>query len=616
MTAVSVTAARRAKAQARELRLNLYVADMNVAYQAVVDNNLGLASELIRKYLPKAQRAQDGAVNQAAGDQTEDLRGWEWRYLWGRCQGDSLWTFRGHTNFCSCAVFSPDGKTLVTASFDQTVRIWDVAKKTSVQRLTGFAGPIQRNSVTWSPDGAMLAVADGADIHLFETTRWTKIRALANPASSGRLFSVPIAFSPDGRNLACNADGELRQWDTTTWEQRNDQLPPRVGEFGCLLAYSADGRHFATATSEGILVGDTSSDNPGSSFFRPLLWPASVVFSPDAKSVAAVGIEGAAVVWDADDGREIGRLGADPMLALAVAFSPDGRRLVTGGADQVIRLWEIEQGRLVASWKGHHNEIWALAFSPDGQTLASSSKDGTARVWTVKSEITAGGLLAGGKPLHFSADGKTLALLSTNSTVDYWNVRSGSLVRSLTIPEGLGQIDRRVAVSTSPDGQLLAVVGTNGIARAWDLSSQELIAEAMLDPPPRWPWAAFSPDNHLLAISCGPRNSGGGGWTVIWDFRTGLRRKLPGEDVYGPTFSPGAESWRRAPAATCNFGLFRISNLWPASKHINGTSVHWPSRAMTGRCWPPRDGKTVYASGTWPPVSCGLSCPDTKVALD
>jgi WD40 repeat protein len=128
-----------------------------------------------------------------------------------------------------------------------------------------------------------------------------------------------------------------------------------------------------------------------------------------------------------------------------------------------------------------------------------------------------------------------LALLSTNSSVEYWDVRSGNLVSSFSIPHAVGQLD---SVGVSPDGRLLAFVGTNGFARVWDRDSGERIAELVLDPPPKWPWLNFSPDNRLVAISCRPRDGGGGGWTVVWDFRLGVRRALPKEDVYRALFSP------------------------------------------------------------------------------
>lgn len=537
VTVVSLTAARRIAAEARRteqnaraLRLNLYVADMNVAHQAVLDNNFALARQLISKYLPEPQGTQDGTMMPAPAARQQDLRGWEWRYLWGLCRDDSLVTLRGHSNAVTCAAYSPDGKTLVTASFDRTVRVWDVATRRALRCLAGFANQLQRNSVVLSPDGKSLAVADGTDIHIFETTSWSRVRTLNNRTPPGFVTSLPIAFSPDGKILSCNADTEIRHWETTSWERLPSQPTNLVGEFTRLLAYSSDGRHFATSKDAGIVIWDACASPPSQRFLGRLYWPTSVAFSPDGQLVAAVGQADYAVVWDVEEGKEIWRLPTGPKLASAVAFSPDGRRLVTGG--EMTRIWEMDGGRLMATLKGGQDV--ALSFSPDGRTLLSACNDGTARLWSALPDKEQGSLLTAGRPLCFSADSRVLAVLSTNNSVDYWDVRSSRMLTSFKLPVNVGQRD---TVAASPDGELVAQVCTDGIVRIWQRDTGAQVADLMLQPAPKWPWLQFSPDSRLVAVSCDTSFRGGGGWTVVWDFHRGQRRSLPRADVYRPSFS-------------------------------------------------------------------------------
>jgi len=75
-------------------RRNGYAAEINVAFQALAENNLGRARDLLGRQRPKAGQ--------------EDLRGFEWRYLWQLCQGDELETF--HDDRASGAAFSPRWK--------------------------------------------------------------------------------------------------------------------------------------------------------------------------------------------------------------------------------------------------------------------------------------------------------------------------------------------------------------------------------------------------------------------------------------------------------------------------------------------------------------------------
>ncbi|HEY5911146.1 MAG TPA: protein kinase [Verrucomicrobiae bacterium] len=535
VTAVSLTAARRIAQHARELRLNLYVADMNVAYQAIRDNNLGMARQLLDNYRPQGQKKPGKSQDRPVTVPEEDLRGWEWRYLWSLCRGDSIATLRGHSGAVTCAVLAPDGKVLVTGSFDQSVRIWDVATRRSMRTLTGFARPLQRNSVALSPDGNWLAVADSIEIHVFETATWKKVRTLPNPALPGYVESLPIAFSPDGKTLSCNAETEIRRWNTTSWEPLASWPTNLADEFGLVLAYSPDGRHFATAKHEGIAIWDTFSNPPRQRLLGPLHWPFIVTFSPDGRKVAAGGGGEEAIVWDVAEGKEMARLalGGTATLAYRMAWSPDGTRLAVGGGDPAIALWDVEQRKLAAVLKGAYGG-GCLAFSLDGQTLVSGCGDGTVRLFSALPEAMPVSALTSGCLLCFSADGSKLAVLGTNCCVEYWDVRSRQMVASFRIPGGIHERD---CVTASPDGTMVALVCIDGMARVWDVGSGQQIAMLPLDPPPKLPLSAFSPDSRRLVICCNTRTRGGGGWTLMWDFRRGEVRKLPGADIYRPSFS-------------------------------------------------------------------------------
>jgi WD40 repeat protein len=128
---------------------------MNVVHDALEDNNLWLGAQLVRKHFPNPGE--------------EDLRGFEWRYLWQCWQGDDFFNFpEEQDQIATCAVFSPNGRFLATAGFDKTVRILDLGSHKVLATLDGFPNIISRNSVAFSPDGALLAVADGQNITFAE----------------------------------------------------------------------------------------------------------------------------------------------------------------------------------------------------------------------------------------------------------------------------------------------------------------------------------------------------------------------------------------------------------------------------------------------------------------
>src|SRR5262249_23045495 len=129
-----------AKAQEQTARRYLYAAHMTLAGQARERRQIGRVLELLEGHRPQ-------------GDQ-EDLRGFEWYYLWGLCHRGHRSTWRQGAEVTSVA-FSPDGKTLASANSDGTVVLSDTATGQVQATLRGHSALVQ--SVAFSPDSKTLA---------------------------------------------------------------------------------------------------------------------------------------------------------------------------------------------------------------------------------------------------------------------------------------------------------------------------------------------------------------------------------------------------------------------------------------------------------------------------
>ncbi|MEH2198225.1 WD40 repeat domain-containing protein, partial [Nostoc sp.] len=129
--------------------------------------------------------------------------------LWDVSTGKAIKTLTGHSSSVNSVVFSPDGKTLASGSYDKTIKLWDVSTGKAIKTLTGHSGLVY--SVVFNPDGKTLASgSDDKTIKLWDVSTGKAIKTLTGHSSW--VFSV--VFSPDGKTLASGSDDKtVILWD-------------------------------------------------------------------------------------------------------------------------------------------------------------------------------------------------------------------------------------------------------------------------------------------------------------------------------------------------------------------------------------------------------------------
>jgi WD40 repeat protein len=270
--------------------------------------------------------------------------------LWDAATGAETRKLVGHERDVSSVTFTADGRSLLSAGVDQTVRLWD---PTTGKELRQFPG----EATILSPDGGLLATADGKAVRVWDPTSGKELRQW--PAAAGTRL---LSFSPDGRALfTWGEDKVVRRWDPGTGREV---------------------RHFA-----GHHFREDSRDR--------VYW---VAVSPDVRLVAFGGQVNTIALYDTATGEEVRRLTGSPGAVAALAFSPDSRTLGSGDwTGGTVRLWEVASGGLYRELPGHRGRTLGLAFSPDGTRLVTANEDTTALVWDL-----AGGS-AGSAPAPLSA---------------------------------------------------------------------------------------------------------------------------------------------------------------------------------------------------------------------
>jgi WD40 repeat protein len=294
---------------------------------------------------------------------------------------------KGHSGWVTGLAFTADGKRLVSGSWDQTVKTWDVPTGTEVNSVGGTVKEVQ--ALAFSRDGRWLAAENSRDnVTLWDAITGQQVRTLPTDkhlTGMGGNWVYSIAFSPDGSLLASAIDDKtVRLWDVKTGQKVRDLTTHRRPVI--YAAFSPDGRWFATGDDEksiGIWNVSTGVEVLRLTGHKKLIY--AVAFSPNGKWLASASAEKTIKIWDVELGREINTLTGHNDLVTSLAFSPDGRWLASGSWDKTVKIWDAETGREVQTLDGHHtHSIYTVVFDSRGRWIASGSEDGTISLWRWK----------------------------------------------------------------------------------------------------------------------------------------------------------------------------------------------------------------------------------------
>jgi WD40 repeat protein len=553
------------------LQRYLYAADMTVAQQALDAGNLARAAALLEAHRPRLGE--------------EDLRGFEWRYLWRLCQGDERATLRPNAGIVFSVAFSPDGQILAAGCFDSTVRLWDRASRTEVAALRGHR--VRIDSVAFSADGKTLASRgfDGT-VKLWNVTSRREVATLVAPTAP---CQGAVVFSPDGKTLAAAAEGRpVTLWDVAS-RKRTGTLDTQKA-WVLSLAFSPDGKLVATGTGHGtVRLWNAVSRQQVLTVPGRMGVITSLSFSPDSRTLAiATTVPGGAIepdllrLYDVVGRRESASLRGRGAGGLCVTFSPDGRRLASATDDGTVNLWDVATMQKLAALRGHAAQVGCIAFSPDGETLASASADGTVKLWRPTRKPVRGvlrGRFGEVWSVGFSPDSATLATGTERGPVILWDTATEHRIATLT-----GHRGGVSSTAFSPDGKLLATAGYDGTARLWSTATKQVVG-TLRGRTGALNSVAFSPDGRSLAT--------GSTAVKLWDLARGrARQSFNGELDWLLTvaFSPDGR-------LLASVGDTRDATLREAASGRKMATLPGASDLLLCDAFSP-DGRTL-AAGSW-----------------
>jgi WD40 repeat protein len=428
--------------------------------------------------------------------------------IWDLATGQLVHSLKHQHAGVTGVAYSPNGQRLLTSGWwDGTVRVWDRGSDKPHLILREHAAPV--NGAVFSPDGKRLASASNDQTAvIWDTNTGRRLQTFTGHVGPVR----GVAFSRDGKRLAtAGEDRTARVWDAATGRELTVCRGP--GKAVTCVAFSPDGSLLATGSDdEMVALWDPAAGKMVRSV-KVFGRMTDLAFSPDGKWLAVAG-NGNPLLLDTATAKPVHVLG-HTRPAAGVAFSPDGRRLATaGGIACCVRLWDTATGKEVLPHVGHRGPVLRLALSPDSRHLVSGSDDQTVRLWdtdTGREERALRASLGGGAVIGvgFSPDGRAVTAAQPDGvpSIRSWSVRDGSELPAPNVQGGI------VDVCYHPSGRFLAG-GVERMVQVWDVANWQLV-RTLGGHRSNVSRVAYSPDGRRLA-------SGDVSGTIkLWDAVTG-----------------------------------------------------------------------------------------------
>lgn len=402
---------------------------------------------------------------------------------------------RGHKQQINRISWSRSGRQLVSASFDRTVKLWDVPSAQLVHSFDDHAAQVTaaqflRNdrelvSVGWdysfrrfdiatrqqtyfgrghtkraewcdlNPQGDLLAtVGEDGFVRLWDLKHPDPtIVERKHPARSLEDPFPQLVWKHDGKQLAASNNSQTSIW-------RVEQVEPHVNEVGALPQWSAGDEYFCVWRGDTLEVRDLRGQEPMRTFKSPEqgfgIWH-SAWSNRGATLLVHVGSR--LFRWDVAGGKPQQLVGGLNDVR-AVAWSPDDQRVLSTGTDGLVRVFSTADGQELSSFKPHQlSYAISVAWSPNGTQYITCSPDRTAGVWDAATNAKVLTLAEHSFTVHhaqWSPDGKRIATAGGDSTVRIWDAATGEQTLILRHP------DQVLRVAWSPNGRQLASLSQDG----------------------------------------------------------------------------------------------------------------------------------------------------------
>jgi WD40 repeat protein len=237
-------------------------------------------------------------------------------------------TLTGHSSYVKAVAITPDGQQVVSASFDNTLKVWDLHSGAEQFTLRGHSDSVGAVAIT--PNGKQVVSASKDNtLKVWDLESGTARFTLTGHSN----WVEAVAITPDGKQMvSASWDNTLKVWDLES------------------------GAEQFTLTGHSNLVR-------------------AVAITPDGQQVVSASWDKTIKVWNLHSGAERLTLTGHSDWIMAVAITPDGKQVVSASIDNTLKVWDLESGTEIASFSGD-GALYCCAVAPDGVTIVAGEASG------------------------------------------------------------------------------------------------------------------------------------------------------------------------------------------------------------------------------------------------
>jgi|GEM_PF-3437938 WD40 repeat protein len=332
----------------------------------------------------------------------------------------------GNTEFIKSVYLSPNENYIISGSDDNTIKLWDIKSKTSVNILDIQIGTITSSVIT--PDDKILIIGtEKGSIKSYEIKTGKNIRVFRNHSGSINLLKI----TTNGKYLISISSFNYEQ--ESYGQEDYETLKIWDIEENCSI--KSDESHIGPVTfNEEFLVYKTHYYTDANYYVENI------------------------IIRDIESGRTIdfleGHAQKHSTKITSLAITPDGNTIISGGGDnqndlvfideendyiaesdspESIKIWDIKESRYTDVLRGHTDLVTTLVVTSDGKTIISGSKDKTIKIWDIQSKEcinTLKGHIDSVNSIAVTQDGKSIMSRCNNNIAKLWDIKSGKCVYS------------------------------------------------------------------------------------------------------------------------------------------------------------------------------------------